>query len=249
MHPPAPDPGAPPGAPAPPAQRAPSALSTPSPPRSPAPVGTGALPRAAAFLVCVVLTAAMIGLYLWAVRTADGQAADVRLFAVLQNLNPTLGPLATTLRPVLGVAAALACAVLGIFALIGRRWRALAAAVLVVVVAVVATQALKNVVLDRPYLGDHGYTTNTFPSGHVSATLALVAAAALLSPAWRTRTARRVFLLTLAAVAAAACLASLLEHVHRPSDVVGSVLLVGSATALAIAVFRPPLPRLPGAPD
>lgn len=199
-----------------------------------------AMARAAAALVCAGLTVAVVVLYLWAVRTSDGQAADVRLFAVIQGLNSTFGPLATTLRPVLIVAPAFVCAVLGIVALVGRRWQPLTAAVLVVVVSVAGTQALKNVVLDRPYLGDHGYAANTFPSGHVSATLALLVAAALLRPpawGWRRSTPG---LLVLVAAAAAACAASLLGHTHRPSDVAASVLLVGAVTALVFAVLGAP---------
>ena len=207
-----------------------------------------ALHLAAAALVAALLAAAFLALYLWAVRSEGGQRVDIHLLVVLQDLNPALGPAATALRPGLVVAGALGCAALGVLALSRRRWRSLGAALTVVVLSVAGTGVLKEVVLDRPYLGDFGYTVNTFPSGHVSATLALVAAAALLSPGWRTRSARRLFLLTLAAVAVAACLASVLEHVHRPSDVLGSVLLVGSATALSIVVFRPPPPRRAGMP-
>lgn len=203
---------------------------------------------AAAALVAALLAAAFLAVYLWAVRSQSGQRADIHLLVVLQDLNPALGPAATALRPGLVVAGALGCAALGLLALSRRRWRSLGAALTVVVLSVGGTRMLKDVVLDRPYLGDFGYTVNTFPSGHVSATLALVAAAALLSPGWRTPTARRLFLLTLGAVAVAACLASVLEHVHRPSDVLGSVLLVGSATALSVAVFRPPPPHRPRPP-
>lgn len=199
-------------------------------------------------LLAAVLAAAVLVVYGWAVRSEAGQRADIHLLVVLQDLNPALGPAATVLRPGLVVAGALVCGALGVLALTRRRWRSLGAAVTVVALSVGGTWALKEVVLDRPYLGEFGYTVNTFPSGHVSATLALVAAAALLSPAWRTPTARRAYLLSLTAVALAACLSSLLEHVHRPSDVVGSVLLVGSATALAVALFRPSPPDQPGTP-
>ena len=196
-----------------------------------------------AAVVALLLAAAFLAVYQWAVRTADGQSADIDLLVTLQDLNPALGPAATALRPGLVLAGALGCSVLGVLALTRRRWRSLCAAVTVVVASVGGTWALKEIVLDRPYLGAYGYTVNTFPSGHVSATLALVAAAALLSPAWRTPATRHLFHLVLLAVAVAACMASLLEHVHRPSDVVGSVLLVGCATALATAIFRPVLPR------
>lgn len=190
--------------------------------------------------VGAVLAAAFLALDLWAVRTEDGQSADIDLLVTLQSLNPALGPAATVLRPGLVVGGALACVALGVLALARRRWRSLCAAVLVVALSVGGTWALKELVLERPYLGDYGYTVNTFPSGHVSATLALVAAAALLSPAWRTPASRWLFRLALLAVAVAACVSSLLEHVHRPSDVVGSVLLVGSVTALVVAAVRPP---------
>lgn len=199
--------------------------------------------RRVALALSALLAATFVVVYLWAVRSEGGQRADISLLVDLQELNPALGPAATALRPGLIVAGALACAALGVLAVVRRRWRSLGAAVTVVVVSVGSTWALKNLVLDRPFLGDFGYTVNTFPSGHVSGALALVVAAALLSPAWRSSATQRFFLLTLTVVAFAACFASLLEHVHRPSDVVGSVLLVGSASALVGAVFEPPLPR------
>ena len=190
----------------------------------------------------VLLAVALAALYVWAVRTEDGQLADIRLLVDLQALNPALGPAAIALRPGVLLAGALVCAVLGALALARRRWRSLCAAVVVVVVSVGGNWVLKEVLLDRPYLGEHGYTVNTFPSGHVSATLALLVAAALLFPAGQSPTTRRLALLTLAALGAVACFVSLLEHVHRPSDVVGSVLLVGAVATLTVAALRPPLP-------
>lgn len=219
---------------------APSPSSTPGASSS---RGSSAQRRVAALSLAALLAAAFVILYRWAIRSEGGQRADISLLVDLQVLNTALGPAATVLRPGLVVAGALACAALGVLAVLRGRWRTVGAAVTVVVLSVGGTWGLKNVVLDRPFLGDFGYTVNTFPSGHVSAALALVVAAALLTPAWRSSTTRRIFLLALAAAALAACFASLLEHVHRPSDVVGSVLLVASASALAIALFQPPLPR------
>lgn len=187
-----------------------------------------------------VLAAALGLLYVWTVRTADGQSADIVLFAALQDLNPTLGPLATVLRPALLPSAALVCAALGILALVGRRRSALAAAVLVVALSVLSTRVLKDVLLERPYLGEHGYTVNTFPSGHVSATLALLVAAVVLCPTTWGRAARTVGLLVVVASGAATCGASLLGHAHRPGDVAGAVLLVGAVTALTIVILGPP---------
>ncbi|WP_217995609.1 phosphatase PAP2 family protein [Sanguibacter suarezii] len=225
------------------------ASGRPARPLAPGPPTAGCRQPAGAVVaaaVGAVLAAAFLALYLWAVRSEDGQSADIDLLVTLQSLNPALGPAATVLRPGLVVGGALACVALGVLALARRRWRSLCAAVLVVALSVGGTWALKELVLERPYLGAYGYTVNTFPSGHVSATLALVAAAALLSPAWRTPASRWLFRLALLAVAVAACVSSLLEHVHRPSDVVGSVLLVGSVTALVVAAVRPPpAPRPP----
>lgn len=217
------------------------------PPPTPVPApGSAPAPRTPRTLRLLALAAALLAvfavLYLWAVRTEDGQSADIRLFVAFQALNPVLGPAAVVVRPGVVIAGALACTALGSLAMVRRRWRALAAAVLVVVLAVGGTRLLKDVVLDRPYLGEHGYTQNTFPSGHVSAALALLVAVALLRPAWRTRRASTVFSICLAVAGVASCLASLLEHAHRPSDVAGSILLVGALAAVAVAIFRPPPP-------
>ena len=154
-----------------------------TPGHQPRPARPGSWRRLGSLAAAVLLAAGLVILYLWAVRTADGQRADIHLLVVLQDLNPALGPTATALRPGLVVAGALVCGTLGVLALSRRRWRSLAAAAVVVALSVGGTWLLKAAVLDRPYLGANGYTVNTFPSGHVSATLALVVATAQIGRA------------------------------------------------------------------
>ena len=219
----------------------------PAPTDQPARVRARSLAWPLGFLaVGVVLAVAFCALYRWAVQTSAGQVSDINQFAALQVLNPTLGPVATVLRPGLIAVGAAACVVLGVAAVARGRWRSLTAAALVVVVSVASSRALKDLILERPYLGEHGYTTNTFPSGHVSASLALLVAIALLAPRWRSRRAAALTAVCLVVVGTVACGVSLLEHVHRPSDVLGSVLLVGAVTAFTLAALRPspPIPEV-----
>jgi hypothetical protein len=83
--------------------------------------------------------------------------------------------------------------------------------------------------LPRPDFGDLTYPANTWPSGHVAASAALVVAAlALAPPNWQTLTVRRVGALVLLATASA----SIATLAHRPSDVIASMLLVAGLTAV-----------------
>jgi membrane-associated phospholipid phosphatase len=106
--------------------------------------------------------------------------------------------------------------------------------------AVVTTDLLRRVVLDRPLLvhSDLFYTANTFPSGHTAAAIACALALVVVSPpAWR----------GLAAVVAgsyAGFTAAAVQTVgwHRPSDAIGAAFLSFAAVtvvAAALARWRP----------
>jgi membrane-associated phospholipid phosphatase len=176
-------------------------------------------------------------LYVGAVRTPGGQAADVALFARAQSANAVLGRPASALR--VGLPAVLSAAYLGVAlgALRRGRRRALLASVVLVGAALPLARGLRESWLGRPYLGEHGYLENTFPSGHVALAAALGAAVAVLWP-WAGRgLAAAGAALAVALVAAA----SVVGHAHRPSDVAGSVLLV-AALACATGVVALVLP-------
>jgi PAP2 superfamily len=106
--------------------------------------------------------------------------------------------------------------------------------------AVVVTDLLRKIVLDRPLLvhSDLFYRANTFPSGHTAAAIASALALVVVSPpAWR----------GLAAVVAgsyAGFTAAAVQTVgwHRPSDAIGAAFLSFAAVtvvAAALARWRP----------
>ncbi|WP_139123135.1 phosphatase PAP2 family protein, partial [Cellulosimicrobium cellulans] len=130
----------------------------------------------------------------------------------------------------LPVAGAVVVAVLGVVALVRRAWRDLLAAVLVAAGTVGVAIGLREL-LERPDLGGFGYAHQTFPSGHVAVVGGLCVAVWLLWPRPSSRPAAGWAGLAVTAVAG---LASVVTYAHRPSDVVGS-LLVAAAAAVAVS--------------
>ncbi|TQJ04588.1 PAP2 superfamily protein [Amycolatopsis cihanbeyliensis] len=135
--------------------------------------------------------------------------------------------------PVLG-------ALLGLVLLAGvllGRWRAAVAGVGLFLVSVVAARSLKLLV-PRPDLDVAGSTThNSFPSGHVAAAMALLLALLFASPArarWWVAVPGMVGVVVIG-------LATMIAGWHRPSDVLGSVLLVAALGCLLAAALLGPL--------
>lgn len=187
--------------------------------------------RAAAF--SSLFLGALLLLYAVAVRTYTGQVADVTLYRWSHVLNHG-GGLSGAVRSNLHIPLLLICLVLVVLALRARDWRRLAAGLTVAAATPVASHWLRDVVFDRPYLGDHDFLMNTLPSGHVSLSAALAVAIVILWPSrarWPIGAA--------AVVVTAASLASVVAHAHRPSDVLASVLLTGAITCTAMALGGP----------
>lgn len=101
-------------------------------------------------------------------------------------------------------------------------------ALTVVVGANVTTQLLKHTVLERSDVVDGVVASNSFPSGHTTVVAAGVGALCLVSPRWM-----RPLVVPLGAFAVTLTGAStVVAGWHRPSDVVGAVLVVAVWTAL-----------------
>lgn len=177
----------------------------------------------AAFLVLLAL---LLALYAWCVLTPAGQRLDNLLFVRAQTFDAVLAPPATLLRQGLVPLGALAVGVLGVLAARRHAWCDAAAAAAVIAVSLGLSEVLKAR-LDRAYFGDGGYRQNTFPSGHVTIVAALAVGAVLLWPSPRPS----VVPLTAAGVSVVAGLASVVGFAHRPSDAVGSILVVLLVTA------------------
>lgn len=192
--------------------------------------------RAAALLGALLLLGAGVVVYVLAVRTGTGQDVDASAFAGLPALGARVQRLADIdrTRVLLGLVGLDVLA--GCLALWQRRYADVAAAVAVPAISCPLAIALKQA-LGRPGLGDHGYAWNTFPSGHATVSTSLVIALYLLLP-WPLRgLAAR---LVLAAVTAAVGASAYISRAHRPSDVVGAILLVGAVGAVASAFAVPP---------
>lgn len=185
----------------------------------------------------VVCTAAFVLLYAVAVRTGPGQEFDNWAFGVAQR-RLGVGPLQEwwpwLARVGLPFALGAVVAVLGLISMPRHPWRA-ASAALVVGMSTLLSRTLQDG-LPRPAMGqDLWYVGNTFPSTHVAATVALLVAVWLL---WATRPGWLVRVLSAAAVLVA--VGNVVGHAHRPSDALGSVLLVAVVTRVVqLAGGRP----------
>jgi membrane-associated phospholipid phosphatase len=177
-----------------------------------------------------LLVAAFVALWAASHLTTAGQAADAGAFRTLAPWHDATVGLAGALRRSLPVAGAVVAALLGVLAVVRRAWRDLAGAVLVAAATVGVSLGLRELLV-RPDLGGFGYAHQTFPSGHVAVVGGLCVAAWLL---WPWPSSRAVAGWGVLAVTAVAALASVVTYAHRPSDVVGS-LLVAAASAVAVS--------------
>ncbi len=174
-------------------------------------------------------------LFALAVLTEPGQRADVAGLALLTGPEPVLAGVARLVRALLPVVAAGALVAVLVVAVRRRAGaRTLVAAGLPLVVLGLAT-VLRDVVLPRPFLGAHGYLHNTFPSAHTATLAATCVAVVLLlgrrPSGWVTALVGTSVLL--------AAWANVATQAHRPSDVVGALLLVGVVAPWAVLASRP----------
>ena len=198
--------------------------------------------RLQAAVLAVAFALAFVLWYVVMVRTAAGQAADVRLFRVVFGIVPAGLPaeLVTAFaRAASVVALAGAAAVLGIAAVGRRAWAGLAAAVVTVGFSMSLGVYLRDDVLNRPRFTDEPFPLNGLPSTHATAAAALTVAVVLLWPRhrpWWLVNAAGVVLLVVAA-------GNIVSQAHRPSDVVASFFLVGAVACGSLALAGPPGPR------
>gem|GEM_PF-3409233 len=174
----------------------------------------------------VSLTAAMIAVYLLAVHTAAGQRTDERAFLSLRGTGAT-----ADLPHIVGLGSVTdlrlwmvsAAAIIGL-GLLARRRLSIVALLVLPVIGIVLTQFLRDDLLTRPDFEGLGWVTNTFPSGHAAAAAGCVAAIVRAAPR---------SLGPIAAVAGVGWLTLVSQDLmvwgwHRPSDLIGSVLLAAA---------------------
>lgn len=183
-------------------------------------------------VVCTLITAlSLLGLaatYVFAVRTARGQALDL---TALRGASIQIRPVFRVARGVLGTISVASLAVVfsvlcGV-ALI-RRQRTLAVVVGAMVFGSVGTtELLKLVILKRPplaRLSDGDASFNTLPSGHSTIALVFVVAILFVVP----RKWQGLVALFGAPAAVAVGISTVLQHWHRPSDVIAAWFVVAT---------------------
>lgn len=182
--------------------------------------------------LCAALALLILGVIEFevAVNTAGGQIVDQQLM-VGAATSDVLGVFCTEfiglVTPILIVGGVL------VVLMITLRNNPIALALRVVVVTLgpVTTAWVLKQSLDRPDL-DGLVMHNSFPSGTLTAITALACAMAVVTPArWRTVVAVNGALITIGTAISVVVL-----QWHRPSDVLGALLLVGCYT-LAVSAF------------
>ncbi|WP_162788620.1 phosphatase PAP2 family protein [Amycolatopsis albispora] len=177
--------------------------------------------------------------YWFFVLTPSGQRIENN--ALLAGRPSTTDSIAGLLRdvdfvPVLGVTAV----VLPLLALARRRYALAGGALVTLLGSLAAAQFLKLAVLPRPRLGDSDGAPghNSFPSGHVTAAMAVLLATMLVLPRRYRWWAAIPGALGVAWVAAS----TVVLGWHRLSDTLGAFFLVSALCCLAIT-FRGQKPR------
>lgn len=176
---------------------------------------------------------AFTGVYLIAVHTHWGQRLDATALEGSSRVDrPRVQRATENLLTTVTVGSVAFVGVGIVVVALGRgRFHLAVAAGLVAFGSDVSAELLKRVILTRPDLtgpGPHGLV-NTFPSGHTTVAMSLALAAVLVTPA----RARGLVAVIGASYAIGIGEAVLISGWHRPSDAIGSYLLVMMWAALA----------------
>ncbi|PWH07013.1 phosphatidic acid phosphatase [Brachybacterium endophyticum] len=169
-----------------------------------------------------------------AVGSARGQRLDQLILSAAQN---DTSPIADAVFPVLNTVTVpvvlILLALAAIFALARRRPSLLLQILVIVAGANITVQVVKDVVVTRTALAkDIDVTPNSFPSGHTALAISVALALILVCPA---RIRGLVTVLGTAWVAAAG-VGTIAGGWHRPSDVLGALLVTGAWTFLLLAI-------------
>ena len=185
-----------------------------------------------ALLAAAVCAAAIWALAHFAVGTASGQRLDQLTMSGAVAHEGQLAQAATLMVTTVSVpVVTVAMGMAALLVVLRRRARLLLPLGVLVVGANLSTQAIKHLVISREALGPGiDVTPNSFPSGHT--TLAASAVIALVLASGR---ARGVVAIPGALWTAGAGIGTLVVGWHRPSDVVGAILVVAAWTFLVLA--------------
>jgi len=196
-------------------------------------VDRGLSRRLAAAAAVAILLAAVV--YVLLVHTSLGQRFDnAALLGSHEQLNSTRLLDQSILRRITADSFAVVLAILVGIGLLRRRPRLGVGVAVAAAAAVIGTDLLRRVVLDRPQLvhSDGFFPLNTFPSGHTATAISCALALVVVSPpAWRgisAVVAGSYACFTAAGVQTAGW--------HRPSDAIGAALIGFAAVAIVAAL-------------
>ena len=160
-----------------------------------------------------------------------GQRQDAVVFGRFQAV--PLGEHAGLIRDGVPVLLGAAAVLLGVRAVRRGAIRAVVAQAIVVGVAALGSELLKDVLV-RPFHGTYAYTYNTFPSSHMATTAALACAVLAL---WGTARWRAEATFVVVLLVALAGVYNVTGFAHRPSDVVGGVLIATALEGFTLAAL------------
>lgn len=168
-----------------------------------------------------------------AVGTARGQRLDELILLAAQA---DQSPMTTVIFPVLNTVTVpvivTALVIAAIIALIQQRTSMAVHIVVLVAGAAATSQILKRLLVQRVLLADNlQVTPNSFPSGHTTLAAAIAVALTLAVP----RAVRGPVAIAGAAWTAIAGIGTIAGGWHRPSDVLGALLVVGAWSFLVLA--------------
>jgi membrane-associated phospholipid phosphatase len=192
---------------------------------------------------------AFVVAYLLFVRTESGRGVENGVVRSAQSTGTTADWAAPLREADLVVVLGGVAVLLVVISLVRRRFALGVTALVMLAAPLVVAQLLKLYVLERPSTGDRlGVAShNSFPSGHVSAAMAVLVALAIVLP----RRFRRMTLVAGGFGVAWVSAAAVALGWHRLSDTVGGCLLVAAVTCAGAAVVsarRPDGDRVPPVP-
>lgn len=213
---------------------------------------TGRLWRTALLLVLAAAQlAGVVAMHRAFVRTVVGRYVDAVSITGASIGFAHVQTLVDALLDVVSVASVVAAvAVIAFLALLRRRYLLATATTVLIVGAILTTEALKLYVFSRPEMARalpdlvEGSADNTLPSGHTTIALSVAVAFVLVVPS----AFRGLAALAGAGYAALTGVATLSAQWHRPSDVVAACLVVGAWAAgvagvsIALSPHRHPEP-------
>lgn len=187
-------------------------------------------------LLSALAFGAFVVVWLLAAQTEIGQRIDQAALEGGRQAPETAQDAADRLLRVVSIGSLLAAtAVLSALAWLRRRPGLLLIPVAVIGLSLLATEAFKLVIFERPDLiSDPKLRANSYPSGHTTVAVGIGLAAVLVAPP-SLRTAMGFAAAGLAAVAGVFVVTA---DWHRPSDPIGSYLLTLSVAAACMAALR-----------